>query len=350
MRSAIVVHPQFDCSWPFAADWLHGLWKKEGDVRFARLPWDDKRPAGAVVEEPGKVQRLVCLNVPFTEACLKKFTALEEAHVRVKADEPLAAALKERGIEVRRHTSEGFWGESVSEFGLALTLCGLRRIPQTHHNILTAHDDWHYGTPVEKMRPGMRGGQYGDDSRFTAGTICGKRIRVVGAGNIASRYAAACKFLGADVAAWDPFAPEPSFHRAGVRRELFLDRLPLDAEIFAPMVPLTPKTEGLVTARHLESLPKGCLVVLVTRANVCHMPTLRRRVLADELSLAADVFDVEPVPLDDPLLGRHNVVHTPAQRRAHRVRQPALRRDARRTVQAALTAGADSEGGRCLSN
>lgn len=77
------------------------------------------------------------------------------------------------------------------------------------------------------------------------------------------------------------------------------------------MVPLTPKTEGLVTARHLESLPKGCLVVLVTRANVCHMPTLRRRVLADELSLAADVFDVEPVPLDDPLLGRHNVVHTP---------------------------------------
>jgi len=84
-----------------------------------------------------------------------------------------------------------------------------------------------------------------------------------------------------------------------------------DADIFAPMVPLTDKTRGLVTAEHLRALPKGCLVVLVTRAAICDMPTLRERVLADELSLAADVWDVEPLPLEDPLLGRHNVVHTP---------------------------------------
>jgi phosphoglycerate dehydrogenase-like enzyme len=117
--------------------------------------------------------------------------------------------------------------------------------------------------------------------------------------------------LGADVAAWDPFAPEPAFHRAGARKEWHLDQLVRDAEIFAPMLPLTDSTRGIVTAEHIRALPQGCLVVLVTRAAICDMPTLRRRVLADELALAADVFDVEPLPLDDPLLGRHNVVHTP---------------------------------------
>ena len=51
--------------------------------------------------------------------------------------------------------------------------------------------------------------------------------------------------------------------------------------------------------------------VLVTRAATCDTETLYQRVLNDELALAADVWDIEPVRLDSPLLGRHNVVHTP---------------------------------------
>jgi phosphoglycerate dehydrogenase-like enzyme len=219
--------------------------------------------------------------------------------------------MTERGVKIYHHRSEGFWGQSVSEFGLALTLCALRRIPQTHHRILTSHDDWDYAPSGGFGQPGMRGYQYGDDTRFTNGTLEGKRVRIVGAGNIASRYASFATALGADVAAWDPYASEPCFHRAGTRRELHLDRLVRDAEIFVPMVPLTDQTKGLITAAHIDALPQGCLVVMVTRANICDMPSIRRRVLANELALAADVFDVEPLPLNDPLLGRDNVVHTP---------------------------------------
>jgi phosphoglycerate dehydrogenase-like enzyme len=313
MNSLIVVHPDFDATWPFAADHLHELWQAQGPAELIRVAHDDRRPLGELVPHPEDVTRLVALCVPVTSACLARFGRLREVAFQgpygrsADHDELLAA----RGVRVYTQPSEGFWGQSVAEFALALTLCGLRRIPQLHHAILTSQAPWDYSPPDNVGQPGARGAQFGDDPRFANGTIAGKRVRIVGAGNIGSRYASFAHMLGADVAAWDPFAPEPSFHRAGARKEWRLDQLVRDAEIFAPMLPLTDSTRGIVTDEHIRALPTGCLVVLATRAAICDMPTLRQRVLADELALAADVFDVEPLPLDDPLLGRHNVVHTP---------------------------------------
>ena len=311
MSSAIVVHPSFDGTWPYAADAFARRWAAEGSVEFVRLEHGDDRPVGQLVPSPEACTRLVSLSVPVTADCLAALPALEEAAFVPGLADELAELLAARNVAVYRHTSEGFWGQSVAEFGLALTLCGLRRIPQLHHAILTAQTPWHYGQPRGAEQPGRRGQQFGDDPSFTNGTIAGKRVRIVGAGNIGSRYASFCSMLGADVAIWDPYAPEPAFHRAGARREHHLDALVTDAEVFAPMLPLRDSTKGLVTAELVDTLPSGCLVVLVTRAGICDMPTVRRRVLADELALAADVFDREPLPLDDPLLGRHNVVHTP---------------------------------------
>jgi phosphoglycerate dehydrogenase-like enzyme len=313
MTSLIVVHPDFEATWPFVADHLYTLWAAQGPVELVRLDDGERRPAGQVATHPERVTRLVALGVPLTDSCVDRFAALCEATVQGDY-RPLAQSaelLRARGVRVYTQPSEGFWGQSVAEFGLALTLCGLRRIPQLHHAILASQAPWDYRPPDGGGRPGARGAQYGDDSRFSNGTVAGKRVRIVGMGNIGSRYASFASMLGADVVAWDPFASEPCFHRSGARKEWHLDRLVRDAEIFAPMLPLTDSTRGIVTAEHIRALPHGCLVVLVTRAAICDMPALRKRVLADELALAADVFDVEPLPLDDPLLGRHNVVHTP---------------------------------------
>ena len=168
---------------------------------------------------------------------------------------------------------------------------------------------WDYSPEASTIGP--RGGQFGDDPRFCNGTVAGKRVRVVGVGNIGARYASWCAALGADVAVWDPFAPDASFVAAGAGRRFHVEELVADAEIFAPMVPLTDSTRGLITAELIDALPRYGLVVQVTRAAVCDTEALYRRVLNDELALAADVFEEEPLPLDSPLLGRHNVVHTP---------------------------------------
>jgi phosphoglycerate dehydrogenase-like enzyme len=315
MSSLIVVHPTFEATWPFVADHLHALWHQQDEAQFIRLQHDETRAVHELGIDVSKVERLVSLCVPAIAETVQHMPALKEAAILREygplKDNALEEALKARGVRIYQQRSEGFWGESVSEFGLALTLCALRRIPQTYAEMIHAHEVWDYSPAGGIGKPGQRGYQFGDDTRFTNGTVEGKRVRIVGAGNIASRYASFMHMLGADVAAWDPFASEPSFHRAGSRREHHLERLVRDAEIFAPMLPLTESTRGLVTRDHIFALPKGCLVVMVTRALICDMSALRERVLNDEIALAADVFDVEPLPLDDPLLGRQNVVHTP---------------------------------------
>jgi phosphoglycerate dehydrogenase-like enzyme len=309
VRTAIVVHPRFDGIWPFAADRLRELLEPVVELSFARVS-DDDAFLREIVAEPNTVERLIALGAELDEADLDSLSALKEAFVTggYRMQDGVSELLEARRIRHLVHGSEGFWSQSVAEFALGLTIGALRQIPQTHHGIQSGEDSWKYAFE-----------QFGDDPRFTSGTVQGKRVRIVGAGNIASRYASFMNMLGGDVAAWDPYATEPAFHRAGTRKEWHLEKLLADAEIFAPMVPLTPSTEGIISTEHVRSLPNGCLVVLVTRANICDMSELRRRVLADELSLAADVFDVEPLPLNDPLLGRHNVVHTP--HRAGRTRE-----------------------------
>ena len=316
MTSLIAVHADFESHWPFVADHFFARWEEQDETTLIRLPRGDQRTLSQACEQPEKYTRVASLGVPVTAACLTALTTLREAtfptsYRGIQLDADTTALVEARGIKLYNHLSEGFWGQSVSEFALALTLCGLRRIPQNYHEIITSHEPWERYQPTRNQGPGTLGAQFSDDVRFTHGTIAGKRVRIVGAGNIGSRYASFVKMLGADVAVWDPFATEAHFHRAGSRKVWHLDELMRDAEIFVPMLPLTDSTRGLVTAAHIDSLPQGCLTVLATRARICDVDAIRRRVLADELSLAADVFDIEPLPLDDPLLGRHNVVHTP---------------------------------------
>ena len=312
MDSAIVVTNQFDGVWPFTADFLHGEWKKQGGVEFIRFKSGEEKPLNLVIGDMAKIKRLVSLGYKITPETLKALPALEELAIAGAAiTEDAAAFAESNNICVYRHRNEGQWKESVAECAVGLTICGLRRIPQLYLAMRSDLSVWDYTHPSGVGVPGQRGQQYGDDSRFTNGTVSGKRIRIVGAGNIASLYGKIVACMGADVAAYDPYVPDASMALAGVRREFRLEQLVADAEIFAPMVPLTPATTGLITADLIDMLPKGCLVVLVTRANICDMKAVRRRVMNDEIALAADVFDIEPLPFDDGLMNRHNVAHTP---------------------------------------
>ena len=152
--------------------------------------------------------------------------------------------------------------------------------------------------------------QFCDDKRFINGTLGSKRIGIVGLGQIGRRIASWCSTMGAEVLGYDPFLPSDVAHEYGAESSE-LDRIVDEVDMLFVTVPPTPSARHIVSRERVGRLKKGAIVVVVTRAHGIDMEALRERVCTDEIMGAFDVYDIEPVPADDPLRDRHNVIHLP---------------------------------------
>ena len=191
------------------------------------------------------------------------------------------------------------WAPSVAECGFALALNALRQIPQWHHRLIAREVDWNFPHS-----------QFCDDPNFVNGDLGTKTVGVLGLGQIGGRLGAWSHHFGSRVLAHDPFAPRERFTEAHAE-SVSLDQMIDESEVLFIAVPPTPSATKLISASHIHRLRTGGVVVTVTRTAALDTAALRARVLANELFWAADVYDREPLPADDPLLGRANVVHTP---------------------------------------
>jgi phosphoglycerate dehydrogenase-like enzyme len=78
------------------------------------------------------------------------------------------------------------------------------------------------------------------------------------------------------------------------------DLLPA-ADIVVLAVPLTDETRGLVNAAFLDRLPRGALVVNVSRGPIVETDALVEHVSSGAVRSALDVVDPEPLPAGHPL-------------------------------------------------
>ena len=116
--------------------------------------------------------------------------------------------------------------------------------------------------------------------------------------------------LGAEVRGFDPYKDDAYFERLGIGRTTLEDMAKWAQIIIVCAIP-TESAVKILSAELVRSMAKGSIIVIVSRAAVTDFAEIRKRVLADELVLGVDVYDVEPLPVDDPLRNRWNVVHFP---------------------------------------
>jgi phosphoglycerate dehydrogenase-like enzyme len=152
--------------------------------------------------------------------------------------------------------------------------------------------------------------QHHYDALFTR-TIEGRRLLVIGAGNIGTAIARAGKELGLQVT---------GIRRSGlpcaVYDEMYgperLDEALPSADFVALSTPLTAATRNLMDDRRLRLLRPGAALLNMSRAQVLDQRALADTLRAGRLSGAMiDVVDPEPLPKDSPLWDVPNLVITP---------------------------------------
>ena len=153
--------------------------------------------------------------------------------------------------------------------------------------------------------------------RFPSAELAGRRLTVVGAGEIGSRVCRLGAALGLEVTCVrlhpEQGAPEGASRVIGP--DAFDSVLPV-SDVVVLAAPLTDRTNLLLGGVELASLPGGALVVNVARAGLLDHEALREALAAGRLGGAwLDVLPEEPLPTDSGLwdapglsISTHNAV------------------------------------------
>lgn len=141
----------------------------------------------------------------------------------------------------------------------------------------------------------------------TSGDLAGRRLGILGYGNIGRALTTMARGFGLTLAAT---TPRPETLPADVT-PLSLDALCATCDILVLCCPLTPATQGAISARRIASLPPGAILINVARGPVIDETALVAALQTRRISAALDVFDTEPLPADSPLWSLENVLLTP---------------------------------------
>lgn len=146
---------------------------------------------------------------------------------------------------------------------------------------------------------------------FTGMDVGGATLGIVGMGRIGEAVARRAKGFNMDVLYHNRNRkPDAEAEHGFEYREL--DRLLEEADFVVLLTPYTPETAGLIGARELGLMKRTAVLINVSRGGIVDETALYNA-LADNTIWAAglDVFETEPVSLENPLLSLPNVTVLP---------------------------------------
>jgi D-3-phosphoglycerate dehydrogenase len=230
---------------------------------------------------------LMRLSPPFTRRVLEATPTLKIiAKHGAGIDSVDLDAATERGIPVVN--AGGANADPVAEYSVAVMLSLARDVPRLDRD--------------------LRGGKW-EKGTYMGREFRGRKLGIIGFGQIGRRVAAMAAALGAQVIAYSRTRKDAI---EGVTWETDLDRLLGTVDILSLHCPLTDKTRGLIGRRELALMKPTAILINTSRGPVVDEAALTEALSTGKLAAAGlDVFAEEPTDPKNPLLQLPNVIVTP---------------------------------------
>jgi D-3-phosphoglycerate dehydrogenase len=181
---------------------------------------------------------------------------------------------------------------SVAEHTLAFMLALAKKIIEM--DAMVRDGDWH-----ERL---MRGHI----------DLYGKTVLIIGFGRIGARTASRCVAMEMRVLVYDPVVSSEVIRAACCEPIADMDDGIAQADFVCILCPKTKATTNLFNARRLANMKSTAFLINTARGGMVDEAALYDALSSGKLAGAAlDVFDIEPIPPDSPLLKLPNFLAAP---------------------------------------
>ena len=180
---------------------------------------------------------------------------------------------------------------AATEHSVAMMLAMARNIPQAHAS--------------------LKGDREWRRSDFVGVELRGKTLGVFGMGRIGSGVAKRALAMEMNVIGYDPYLNEERAKQLGIEIGT-VEEIYEKADFITLHMPKTPQTKGMIGAEAIAKMKDGVRIVNCARGGIIDEAALAEALKSGKVAGAAiDVFDGEPVNMDNPLLDCDNIVVTP---------------------------------------
>lgn len=194
---------------------------------------------------------------------------------------------KELGIKISR--TVGSNSVSVAEHTIALMFACAKRIVDGAINV--KNGKWNKNYEIELM---------------------GKKIGIIGFGNIGRHVSRLAQGIGMNVCAYDVFPINEKYAKEHNIQICSLDELVRTSDVITIHTPLTPETKDMINAERLKEMKTTAIVINAARGGIINEADLYEALVNKEIFAAGfDVFSTEPPKTDEKLLRLDNFILTP---------------------------------------